>query len=119
MQLFNFRIEVTSLTATISFVILTTDTQRAISILEGILQDLEKMPDMTPSADNPDLHVQHLVNVQDMVDKMESPLFGSLLKMQNRHQQVVYAWHRVAGKHCGVAKICLHFVVQNCSATSE
>ncbi len=98
--------------------ILFADTKRAISILEGILADLQARggvagsydlldtpDDGNPAAssqDPPTEHAQknlmHMLNVQGMLDRLQSPLFNSLQEIQSTQQEVRESDHPLGRK---------------------
>jgi hypothetical protein len=64
------------------------DTERAVSILKGILENLESQHLNFDGDGAVTDNLEHMLNVQGMLDKLESPLFASLQEIQHTQQQV-------------------------------
>lgn len=65
-------------------VFMRTGTQRAVSILERILSQLEERSET--GLENDDL--EDVLRLQHAVDVMKSPLFAAILDVRNRYEQV-------------------------------
>ncbi len=63
-----------------------TDSERAVSILDGILEELGVREELGEEEDG--VGVEDLYHFQAMVDVMRSPLFSQLVEIRNQYEKV-------------------------------